>query len=166
MNGRIQVGEQSDVQIIRLVGEVRLTLCPAFERFIADVLEGSDYNNVLIDLSDVEMIDSSALGQLAKIAMASQRHRSIKPTLYSPDPSITRLLESMGFDEVFHIIQDVCHNTTRFSEWVADTMSEEEARDRVIEAHKVLMSLNETNYQTFCNLVESLENSHCDAGNG
>lgn len=163
MNGHIQVGQQSGVQIIRLVGEVRLTLCPAFERFIADVLEGSDFDNVLIDLSSVEMIDSSALGQLAKIAMVSQRRGGITPTLYSPDPSITRLLESMGFDEVFHIIQDTCQNNTSFSEWATETMSEDEARDRVIAAHKVLMGLNDSNYRTFCDLVESLENSRSDS---
>lgn len=157
MNGHIQVGQQSGVQIIRLLGEVRLTLCPAFERYITDVLEHADCENVLIDLSDIDMIDSSALGQLARIAMVSQRRWHIKPTIYTPDPSTTRLLESMGFDEVFYLLQETCQNSARFSEWVADSMSEEEARQQVISAHKVLMSLNESNYQTFCNLVESLE---------
>ena len=165
MNGHIQVGQQSGVQIIRLQGEVRLTLCPAFERYISDVLENTEYDNVLIDLSGIEMIDSSALGQLARIAMVSQRRFQIKPTIYSPDPSTTRLLESMGFDEVFFLIQETCENSALFSEWVADTMSEEEARQQVINAHKVLMSLNENNYQTFCSLVESLESCQAEAPN-
>ena len=162
MNGHIQVGQQSGVQIIRLLGEVRLTLCPAFERYITDVLEHADYNNVLIDLSGIEMIDSSALGQLARISMVSQRRWSIKPTIYTPDPSTTRLLESMGFDEVFFLIQDTCNNSAQFSEWVTESMSEEEALQQVISAHKVLMSLNDSNYQTFCDLVESLESTRPD----
>lgn len=162
MNGHIQVGQQSGVQIIRLLGEVRLTLCPAFERYITDVLEHADYNNVLIDLSGIEMIDSSALGQLARISMVSQRRWNIKPTIYTPDPSTTRLLESMGFDEVFFLIQDTCNNSAQFSEWVTESMSEEEALQQVISAHKVLMSLNDSNYQTFCDLVESLESTRPD----
>ncbi len=157
MNGQIQVGQQSGVQIIRLLGEVRLTLCPAFERYIYDVLENSDYDNILIDLSHVDMIDSSALGKLAKIAMVSQRRLNVIPTLFSPDPSITRLLESMGFDEVFHIIEDRCLDTAEFKEWVAETMNEEQARQQVVAAHKVLMSLNESNHKAFCDLVDTLE---------
>ena len=66
----------------------------------------SRFTNVLIDLSQAEGIDSTTLGQLAKISILCRERFGITPTIASPNKSITKLLLSMGFDEVFHIIRD------------------------------------------------------------
>lgn len=157
MAGHIQVARQDGVQIIRLIGDVRLNLCMAFDSYIRDVLGKAEFDNVLIDLSEAEGIDSTTLGQLAKISILCKDRFRIVPTVYSPSASITRILMSMGFDAVFHILEEPFSNETEFQDWVVDSMDEERARLEVIAAHKVLMSLNDANKSKFSELVETLE---------
>lgn len=157
ISGHIQVAQQDGTQIIRLVGDVRLNLCMAFDRYIREVLGASGFENVLIDLSEADGIDSTTLGQLAKVAIISKDRAGIVPTLYSPRESITRVLMSMGFDMVFHILEEPFTNESAFQEWVDDTVNEEQARQEIIAAHKVLMGLNDANKSRFSELVETLE---------
>lgn len=159
MVGQIQVAQSGKVHIIRLLGDVRLNLCTAFDRYTREILGKADaqYQNILIDLSGAEGIDSTTLGQLAKISMVARERFNIIPTIFSPDSSITRLLDSMGFDQVFHILEEPCRNQADFQEWVDETIDEEQAREQVIAAHRVLMGLNENNQNTFRELVEALE---------
>jgi anti-anti-sigma regulatory factor len=155
--GHIQVARQDDVQIIRLVGDVRLNLCMAFDRYIRDVLGSVAFDNVLIDLSEADGIDSTTLGQLAKISIICKDRFHLVPTVYSPRESITRVLMSMGFDLVFHILEEPFSNETTFQDWVCDSVDEEQARQEIISAHKVLMNLNDANKSKFSELVETLE---------
>jgi len=70
---------------------------------------------------------------------------------------LANALLSMGFDQVFHIVDEPFKDEASFHEWVADSVCENEAREQVIAAHRVLMSLNEKNKNTFKELVDSLE---------
>ncbi|MFK4752486.1 STAS domain-containing protein [Oceanobacter antarcticus] len=156
-SGQIQVAQYHGVEIVRLIGDVRLNLCTAFDRYIRQVLSDGMFANVLIDLSAAEGVDSTTLGQLAKISIVSRDRFDITPTVFSPDPSITRILMSMGFDHVFHILEEPFANEAEFRDWVDDTVDEEAAREQIISAHKVLMDLNDSNRDTFSELVETLE---------
>ena len=46
-----------------------------------------------------------------------------------------------------------------FREWAADAVDEDKAREQVISAHRVLMSLNDKNKDAFRELVDSLESA-------
>ncbi|WP_028293533.1 STAS domain-containing protein [Oceanobacter kriegii] len=155
--GHIQVAQHDGVQVIRLLGDVRLNLCTAFDKYIRQVVSKGNFDNVTIDLSDAEGVDSTSLGQLAKISILSREKFSITPTIFSPDPSITRILMSMGFDMVFHIVEEPLQDASEFREWADDTIDEDEAREQIISAHKALMDLNDSNRNTFSELVETLE---------
>ena len=63
----------------------------------------------------------------------------------------------MGFDQVFHIINEPFSDEADFREWAADAVDEDKAREQVISAHRVLMSLNDKNKDAFRELVDSLE---------
>jgi len=156
-SGQIQVAQHKGVQIIRLIGDVRLNLCTAFDKYIRQVISQGDFDNVMIDLSAAEGVDSTSLGQLAKISILSREKFGITPTIFTPDDSITRILMSMGFDMVFHIIEEPFDDEADFREWVDDAVDEEAARTQIISAHKALMELNESNRDTFSELVETLE---------
>jgi anti-anti-sigma factor len=156
-SGQIQVAYCRGVHVIRLIGDVRLNLCSALERYLDQILAGEALTNVLIDLSQAEGVDSTTLGQMAKISIVSRERFGITPTITSPNPSITKILLSMGFDHVFHIIDEPFSDEAEFEEWAAATLSEDETREQVISAHKVLMSLNDKNKDAFRELVDSLE---------
>ena len=61
----------------------------------------------------------------------------------------------MGFDDVFAIVADSAVQDVDLVD--IPNVDESQTRERVIEAHKVLMSLNASNRETFKSLVEALE---------
>ena len=63
----------------------------------------------------------------------------------------------MGFPDIFVLVTDLALVTTDGIELPTEQTSEEELRRQVIEAHRVLMGLNEENEMVFKDLVEALE---------
>lgn len=155
--GKIQVAFLDEVHVIKLCGDIRLNICPALEEYLEELLNQPKLSNIVIDLTDVKAIDSTALGQLAKISIRTQERFHFMPSLAGPNANIARLLESMGFQTVFHIMKESYVDEADFEEWVAAAMSEDEARLQVIAAHRVLMNLNDKNKAEFRELVNTLE---------
>lgn len=158
-SGCIEAAFHQGVHVIRLSGDVRLNLCSTLDHYISKVLPEKDFDNVIIDLSEATGVDSTSLGQIAKISILSQSHQGITPTIVSPNQDITKILLSMGFDQVFHIIDRLITGCTELKEWVINSVDEEYAREQVISAHKALMSLNQKNKEVFQGLVDALESS-------
>lgn len=156
-SGIVEVAFEEGVHVVRLSGDVRLNLCSTLERYVDEFLTKGNFHNVIVDLESAEGVDSTTLGQLAKISILCRDHFDITPTISSPNPSITRILLSMGFDQVFHIVDSAIPDEACFERWAAESVDEECAREQVIEAHKVLMSLNHKNKETFRELVDTLE---------
>ncbi|UTW46807.1 STAS domain-containing protein [Bacterioplanoides sp. SCSIO 12839] len=156
-SGEVYVAFVDGAHIIRLKGDVRLNLCSALEKYLDDILLHPNFSNVVIDLSEAIGVDSTTLGQIAKISILCRDRFSITPTIASPNPSITKILLSMGFDQVFHIIDEAFPDCDGFKQWAATAVTEEQARQQVIDAHKVLMSMNDKNKDTFKELVDCLE---------
>ena len=160
-SGKVKVAFSGGVDVIRLSGDVRLNVCPALAQYLTQRLNRPDFSNLVIDLTYAEGIDSTALGQLAKISIECQERFQFLPSIVSPNEGITHLLLSMGFDEVFHIMHEPFASEMEFEEWISQRMNEAEARAQVISAHRVLMSLNDKNNDEFRELVDSLE-SNCN----
>ncbi len=158
-SGKILVAEHDGVNVVKMVGDVRLTLCVSFDTFIHSMFVTDSFCSVLFDLSDAQAIDSTTLGLMAKISLSARRRCGEKPLVLSDNPSITRLLESMGFDDIFEIVADAELPLSDVRELPHTTLNEEQVKVRVLEAHRILMELNRTNRDTFRELVETLESS-------
>lgn len=158
--GKILVAEHDGSFVIKLEGDVRLTLCTTLEDFFEEMFNAPEFSSVVIDLSDTENIDSTTLGLLAKLALMAKQRYKLMPAILSTNPDITRILESMGFDRVFAIRQQPLNTDEDLGELPQVECTEEEARQRVLEAHRVLMGLNEQNRAKFRELVSLLEQSH------
>ncbi len=157
--GKILVAEQSGAVAIKLIGDVRLTFCTALDDFVEHMFAAPDFASVIIDLSEADNIDSTTLGQLAKLAIAAQHRYKLKPVIFSPNPNITRILSSMGFSRVFSIREEALNTDKQLAELPMALGTENGVRDKVIEAHRVLMGMNETNRVQFNELVCALEAS-------
>lgn len=157
--GKIEVANKKGTYIIKLSGDVRLNLCSALENYLDQMFLSADFKTVLVDLTDAEGVDSTTLGQLAKISIISQEKFSLVPAIISPREDIFRLLLSMGFDEVFNILDEMPAESKNLDELSSEHLDEEEMREKVIEAHEVLISLNEENKQTFQELVDCLHSN-------
>jgi anti-anti-sigma factor len=156
-SGKIEVATNEGTYVVKLSGDVRLNLCSALESYLDDMFLDEAFKTVLIDLSDAEGVDSTTLGQLAKISIISQEKFSLIPSIISPREDITRILLSMGFDKVFYLIGDIPEQISELNELTCEKVDEEFMREKVIDAHKILMSLNEKNKNTFQELVDCLQ---------
>lgn len=155
--GQILVADHDGVYVIKMLGDVRLTLCISFDQFIDMMFSRDDFSEVMFDLSEAEAIDSTTLGLMAKIALQGREQRGITPVVYSTNESINRLLQTMGFHEIFTIVKDLEPPLEPAQLLPADTSEEYQVKEKVLEAHKILMGLNKENRETFRNLVKMLE---------
>lgn len=158
-SGKILVAAHDGVNVVKMIGDVRLTLCVSFDAFIESMFDRDSFCSVVFDLSEAYAIDSTTLGLMAKIARSSREHCCETPVVLSDNPSITRLLESMGFEDIFDIVADAQIPLSDVKELPVKPADEIQVKRRVLEAHRILMELNHTNKDTFKELVETLENS-------
>ena len=149
------VGESDGTYVLKFNGDIRVGLCGSLEAICQRMLDASDFRGVIVDLAETLAIDSTALGCLARLSLAVQRLQEKIPTLICRSQDVERVLLNMGFDDVFAIVAEA--NVRDFELVNIPEVVERETRERVIEAHKVLMSLNDNNHSAFKNLVEALE---------
>lgn len=158
--GKIEVAANSGVYVIKLSGDVRLNMCSALEQYLDKMFVDPEFKTVLIDLSEAEGVDSTTLGQLAKISIISQQQYNLIPSILTPRTDITRILLSMGFDKVFYLLSDQEEELDDFKELTCPVENEDQVRKKVIAAHEILMSLNEDNKNTFQELVDCLQDKN------
>lgn len=155
---KILFAERDGVQVLKFIGDVRVSMGPTISTFLNRLSQCKNFKSIVIDLTETNSIDSTSLGLLAKISLVTQEIFKSVPTIVSPNEDITRILMSMGFDEVFIILDRLFTECGQLGELPMEIISEVNLRDQVIEAHKVLMSLNNQNKNAFCDLVDALEN--------
>lgn len=158
-SGKILFAERSGNYLLKFVGDVRLTLCSTLDLFLANTLENDGFKTILIDLTETDGIDSTSLGLLAKISVKLKKRHQQLPTIISTNEDVTRILLSMGFDKVFILLSEPLGAQGELQQLDEMQESESEMRQRILEAHRTLMDLNEHNRDAFSDLVHSLE---CD----
>ena len=157
--GNILTADKDGVYILKFIGDVRLNLCSALDAFLDEMFQNPVFETVLIDLTETEGIDSTSLGLLAKISIQAKKKFDLVPTIISVNEDITRILLSMGFDDVFMIVQEPIMTHDDLSQLPTGPTSESDMQRKVLEAHKYLMGMNEQNHETFKELVNALEES-------
>jgi anti-anti-sigma factor len=157
VRGRILVGDHKGVYVLLFQGDVRLTLCTAVDAFLDRMFEDAGFRSVVVDLGQTESIDSTSLGLLAKLSIQAGERFGYRPTLVSTRPDITRILVTMGLDDVFSLVEEALQHDEQLGELACRAATESEMRSRVLEAHRVLMDMNESNRAAFQDLVTTLE---------
>ena len=160
-SGNILVADHQGVYVIKMSGDVRLTLCISFDEFIESIFNRDDFCTVLFDLGDATGLDSTTLGLIAKLAIKSESQKQIKPLIICHNPAIQRLLVTMGLDELCQLIAKPPEDYCQIADFVALTPgnvdNEALVKAKVLESHCVLMELNENNRETFKDLVQTLK---------
>ncbi|PCC98745.1 anti-sigma factor antagonist RssC [Halopseudomonas pelagia] len=157
--GKIQFAESEGTFVLKFVGDVRLTLCAALDAYIEKIFSVLTFNAIIIDLTETDGIDSTSLGLLAKLSILSKQKVGFLPTLVSNQEDMNRLLQSMGFDQVFNIVSQITPTDAELEDLPGQLLSENLVKDKVLEAHRILMNLNEHNRDAFRDLVSALESS-------
>ena len=148
--------------VVKLVGDIRVPICATFDGFIENMFHDARLNSVVIDLSEASVVDSTALGLMAKIAIQMRKRFNQKPLIICTRPDISRILATMGFEKVFNIVHEAPVKNPPMSEMPTIPCSQGSACDKVLEAHRILMEMNEKNRETFKDVVAALEYDQVD----
>ncbi len=155
--GKILAAHHEGAYVLRFEGDVRLTLCTTIDEYFQKMYDDPDFVSVWVDLCAAEGIDSTTLGMLAKLAINVEEKFGFRPVIYCCEPGINRLLRSMGFQRLFILRDELCSNPDDIDEIPVVQGSEESVKEKVIEAHRVLMGLSEENRARFKDLMAVLE---------
>ena len=153
---KILFAEHDGSHVLKFIGDIRFNLAPTLTGFVQQIGSRGE-KAIVLDLTETTCMDSTSLGLLAKISLACQSILNVQPTLVTTNPDITRVVRSMGFEQIFIIIDYVIHACDGALELPTHVMSEELLREQVLDAHRTLMDLNEHNEACFCDLVDALE---------
>jgi len=170
VQGSICAGEFEGTHVLRFLGDVRVTLCASLDAYCDRMLKDPSFHAVIVDLEHTENLDSTALGCLARLSIRVKSIHQRVPTLICNSQNLRRVLESMGFQDVFMIVDRDAYDAMSLPalpesiELPAGTdLAIESTRARVISAHKQLMALNDANAETFKDLVAALEQEQASA---
>ncbi len=155
--GKILAANKHGAYVIRLEGDVRLTLCTTIDDYMQQMFADPEFASVWVDLCPVEGLDSTTLGMLAKLALEVHGRYGFRPAIYSCSPDIDRLLQSMGFERLFELRNEPCSYVPGEHEIPVVDGSEQAVKDKVIEAHRVLMGISPQNRERFRDLMAVLE---------
>ncbi len=157
VDGRVLAASHGGAYMIRLVGDVRLTLCTTIDDYFQLMFEDPEFASVWVDLCDAQGVDSTTLGMLAKLALRVRDDFGFKPVIYCCDAGINRLLESMAFHQLFEIRDERCNSDDDVVDLPVVAGSESAVKDKVIEAHRILVGLSQDNRKRFKDLLSALE---------
>lgn len=155
--GRIKAAFDSGVFVLRLCGDVRLTLSATLDSQVERLAGVPGLKAVMIDLRNTTNVDSTALGFLAKVAMAVQGRLEQPPTIVADNPDVQRMLDVMGFSRYFTLVEAPITEPSELSVLDEVPADEDGLRQRILEAHRILMRMSEHNREEFQPLVEMLE---------
>jgi anti-anti-sigma factor len=156
--GQILISDKADDYLIKLVGDVRLTLSGSLNRYMDVLFGNNNVKSVVVDMLDAKAVDSTTLGLIAKLGLHCREYYQMNVKLFCQNPSIIRTLECMSFDEIIDIFQQSPNEFDAELRCLDAVTSEvDEVRQQVLEAHKLLIKLNPKNKAEFTDLINALE---------
>jgi anti-anti-sigma factor len=154
---RICAASNAGAHVLKLEGDVRLTMCTALDQYFQSMFAEPGFMSVWVDVTEADGLDSTTLGMLAQLAIQTKERFDFRPAIFSTNPSIDRLLDTMGFDQLFERRSECCNTDAAIQEIPAVSCEEGEVKKQVLEAHRTLMSMSDENADAFKDLVSTLE---------
>jgi len=156
-SGRILVANVNNIPILKFIGDVRVLMSGTLDNYFSTLYSKPILDRMVVDMTETQGIDSTALGLLAKMAIQLRNRFNVSPTIISTNPDITKILKSMSFDLICDIVEDANPRKADYDELSQVNDSEDHVRQKVIEAHQTLMTLSEDNRAEFQDLVSALK---------
>jgi len=156
-SGRILVANVNNIPILKFIGDVRVLMSGTLDNYFSTLYSKPILDRMIVDMTETQGIDSTALGLLAKMAIQLRNRFNVSPTIISTNPDITKILKSMSFDLICDIVEDANPRNADYDELSQVNDSEDHVRQKVIEAHQTLMTLSEDNRAEFQDLVSALK---------
>jgi anti-anti-sigma regulatory factor len=157
MDGAILTARAENIEYIKFLGTVRYSHCAGLEAHINQLFEHDNFDEIVIDLEQAEILDSTALGLLARVAIELEKSSSLKPVIFLKRGELANILKRVCFDQVFSIVLDGDIKVSRdFKELPAQSQSEKQILQRVIDAHRDLAKLDKQNEKLYQDITGAL----------
>jgi anti-anti-sigma factor len=124
--------------------------------FLDRLFTQTDYNDIVVDLTETHSIDSTSLGLLAKIANFNRQHFAHKTTLLSTNADVNQILDNMGFYEIFNIRDTGEAITAALQQLAINAPCKDDLTRIMYEAHQTLSDLNPRNEEAFKGVLDNL----------
>jgi len=157
MDGTIMSARVDGIEYIRFNGVIRYSQCAGLESHIESLFTKPSFSEIAIDLENAQMLDSTALGLLARIAIEFKKLSDNKPVIFLRRGELAHILKRVCFDQVFNIVtQAKSKDDMDFVEIASVTNSEKKVLKCVLEAHKNLAQISEENSHYFTDITRAL----------
>lgn len=101
MDLRLDVSEQDGWSVLQVGGEIDVATAPRLREQLLKLVNGQRYS-IVVDLEDVDFIDSTGLGVLIGARKRVRLHDG-DVKLICTEPRIVKVFEITGLDQVFQI---------------------------------------------------------------
>jgi anti-anti-sigma factor len=157
-SGHVTHAQKEGFHVLRYFGRVDYMLATSINRFADRIIEKGGVGGLIFDLTEAENLDSTNLGLLARIAERVRTAGGGRSVIVSTSDNINCVLRSMCFDQIFEIVTDPADfSTVDDDEIEAVPQSQEELLNTMLDAHRTLVSLSDSDRLQFQDVVACLE---------
>jgi len=157
---RAFLGHADHTLVLSLKGPVRYLTARALKDFLERSGAATFQDLTILDLRELELIDSTGMGLLARLGRESLE-RGRRSVIVCSNPDVLTCLCSAAFDTLFLMLEEwplespaeLVEIPIGDSELVPDVLGH-----IMLDAHRDLASLSEQNQQSFGPVVAALEN--------
>ena len=144
--------------IVKILGRANFTLSIDLKNLVGELVE-RHFRRFLFELSECVLMDSTFLGVLTGIAVQLRGMEDSSVQLLNPNPRITELLESLGVDHLFEIVECAppMPETGTLQPQEPAHVTREEVTRTCLEAHQLLMEVNPANVPKFKDVTRFFE---------
>ncbi|MBX7257801.1 MAG: STAS domain-containing protein [Candidatus Hydrogenedentes bacterium] len=162
--GQVLSATFGDVHVLKFVGSIGYTdewtfpLSKSLRAYVDNLFQTpAPGSSVLIDLTEAKGIDSTNLGLLAELGKRCKSGFGTKPTIIAQQGRVLNVLQTMSFQTLFTIL-DVDTPIRGELDSLPDVPdSQVDVAFMILNAHKNLVSLSESNKDRFQIVVEAIE---------
>jgi anti-anti-sigma factor len=155
---RAFLGHQHHSLVLALKGEVRYMAVRTLRAFMDDFVAQCTDETMIIDLRELEAIDSTGMGLLARLGRTTLEHGR-RAVLVCATEDVMLCLRSAAFDKLFIIEENWPFDEEaplREVPLEASDLEPDVMGRFILEAHRDLASLSDANQQTFGGVVSAL----------
>ena len=91
----MEVSEENKIPIIRVSGEIDVYTCPRLNKLLNDLIEDKEKKHVVLNLEDIQYIDSTGLGTIAHSARKINDKEG-KIYIICTKPQVRKIFEVSG----------------------------------------------------------------------
>jgi len=162
-------GRADDTSVLRLAGQIRYALARTLRAFVDGVIAPAACAAVFIDLREVDFIDSTGLGLIARIGRLTLESRGRRAAIVVAPGDVEVTLRSAGFDELFVMLADFPYDPAVELREIPlsglaspqdsrmDSRMDSQMGHLILDAHRDLAAVSEESRETFRQVIESLE---------